>query len=138
METVLKDGETGAQAKILHSGALVVCPEHHHQSYGEEFTADANGDLTAVILVPPASDTLDIHSIRVDTDGNSGVIALDFATSGIKIMRVYVSREASADYSLDHTGGKIGEGITLTTDNIGNGGKAFVKIVYVIHSHGLD
>jgi len=129
----IMDGESdGYPVKVTSDGALVVCPEEHHASFTEEYTADASGNVAAVTIITPSSGLkLSVHAFNVLTDGTSGTISLDFLASGKKILRMYPSKTAQANTTLTHVFGAVDEVITFTAAGIGSGSKVFVSVQYI-------
>ena len=118
--------------QVNSDGSLVTCPESHHTSFGEEYTADAGGDIAATAIITPTSGKkLSLHVIHLDTEGASGSIQLDYVTSGVKVLRMYPLKAASSDFSMTHDEGAVDEVLTLTAIGIGGGTKVFIKIQYV-------
>lgn len=114
------------------SGALATCPEEHHTSFNEEYTADGSGNIAATTIITPTSGKkVSVHAYHLNTDGATGSIALDFLTSTIKVERMYPAKSAVSDSSMAHDEGDTDEVLTLTATGIGNGAKVFVKVQYV-------
>jgi hypothetical protein len=124
-----------ANGNVIGSSAngLLTCPEEHHTAYNEEFIADSGGDIAPIAIITPASGKkVSIHVIAmVHTDGNAGVINIDFLTSAVKALRMYPSRLGIAAASQDHTEGAIDEALTFEASGIGNGSRVFVKLQYI-------
>jgi len=125
--------ENGVAYGVKKSGdAMSTCPEEHHTSYSEEYTADAGGDITATTVITPSSGLkLSIHVFQIQTDGSSGVVNLDFVTSSIKVGRLYASKNTSFEVSQDHSEGAVDEVLTISASGIGNSSKVFLKIQYI-------
>jgi len=112
--------------------AIKTCPESHHSSFSEEYTATAGGDIdTVAIITPTSGKKLSVHLFQLQTDGGSGTVNLDFVTSGVKVGRLYPSKNTQAEVSQTHDDSAIDEALTLSASGIGNASKVFVKVQYI-------
>ena len=117
---------------VSRSGtAIEVCPESHHTSFTEEYTADGSGNISEAIITPASGCRVDVHVFQIQTDGASGEISLDFADSSAKVGKLYVTKNTSVEVSQDHSEGTVDEALTLTATGIGSGSKVFVKVQYL-------
>ena len=128
-------GADGLATQVSEANPLPVTMVEHLTTFTEEYTADASGDIAATVLFSPsATGHLGIQIIHIETDGGSGTISLDFATSGVKALRMYPSKNQRANSSGTHIEGANGEGLTFTATGIGNASKVFVAISYFEHN----
>lgn len=81
-------------------------------TFTEEYAA---AQAATVIVNPGATQKVCVASVYVCGDGNAGEVSLDFAGSGIKVFRHYMSKFNSSFASDMHIEGALNENLTLTT-----------------------
>lgn len=81
-------------------------------TFTEEYTS---AQTNTVIVNPGATQKVCVASVYVCGDGTTGVVSLDFATSGIKVFRHYMTKYQSSFASDTHIEGAANENLQLTT-----------------------
>jgi len=94
-------------------------------TFTEEYAA---AQAATIIVNPAATQKVCIASVYVSGDGAAGVVSLDFAVSGIKVFRMYMTKINQAFTSDMHIEGALDENLTLTTTT-GND-KVFIVVNY--------
>lgn len=105
--------------------SLLVSRAHGKTTFPEEYTA---AQTNTVIITPAAGKRLDIVGVLIHTDATTGVVSLDFATSGIKVMRLYASAFSRAISDDMHIAGAVDEVLTLNTTTGAN--NVFIHVNY--------
>ena len=77
--------------------------------------AYAAAQAATIIVNPAATQKVCVASVYVGGDGAAGVVSLDFAVSGIKVFRHYMTKYNQSFASDMHVEGAINENLTLTT-----------------------
>jgi len=130
----LWDKENNVKLSVV-DGVLSVNTAEHLTTFTQEYTADGSGNVAeAVIVAGIAGKHFGVQSVFIATDGASGSMAIDFATSTLKIMRTYPTKNTQSVGASTHIEGATAEGISLTITGIGAGKKVFVSISYMIHT----
>ena len=120
------------RSALAFGQALKACPEEHHTSFNNEYTADGSGNIDAVAAITPSAGyKIGVHVFDMTTNGAGGVVNLDFVTSSCLIGRMYVSKTSASGAFQDHTGGAIDEVLTVSASGLASGDKVFIKIQYV-------
>jgi len=99
------DEETGLASLAISRGA-------GKNTFTAEYTA---AQTNTVIVNPSATQAVCIASVYVAGTGTTGVVSLDFATSGIKVFRHYMTRYNTSLGHDIHIEGDLDENLTLTT-----------------------
>jgi len=94
-------------------------------TFSQEYTA---AQTNLVIINPAATQKVCVASVFVCGDGTAGIVSLDFATSGIKVFRHYMSKYAQSDAHDMHIEGAADENLQLTTTT--GTDKVFIVVNY--------
>lgn len=92
--------------------SLLVSRAHGKNSFSEEYSTSQTNTM---IITPASGKKLDIVSVMIDINGNTGTVSLDFATSLKKVMRVYVAKTQHTVSGDLHIDGATNEVLTLNT-----------------------
>ena len=92
--------------------SLVVSRGGGKNSFSEEYTA---AQTATVIVNPSATQKVCVASVCCSGDGAAGVVSLDFAVSGKKVFRHYMTKYNRSDAQDMHIEGALDENLTLTT-----------------------
>ncbi len=116
-------------------GAVSVSTAEHLMSFSQEYTATTGGNVAATsILTPATGRSLAVYAVSLHTSGSSGDIAVDFATSSIKVARLYPSKNSQDSDVGMHMVGAANEVLTFQASGIGNSAKVFIMLNYVEHT----
>jgi len=122
--------EDGEMVGVTH-GALHVATNEHMTTKTKEYTADGSGNIAADALITPSTGhKIAAQLIFMGTDGAAGVANLDFATSAIKIFRLYPTKNSQSTGAGMHLEGALNEAVTFSASGLGAGAKVFVIVVY--------
>lgn len=108
--------------------ALMVDTDMIKTSFTAEYSAAQAG---VAIITPPTGYRLCVRDVFITTNGNTGEVAFDFATSSKPVARLYASAQNNNFNTSGHVLGAVNEALTITTTTGTN--KVFVKVNYVIH-----
>jgi len=82
----------------------------------DTFTDEYTGNKTNLsIITPNEGKKLRVREVIIVTDASSGVVKLDFASSNIKVARLYCSKENTLQTTNLHLVGAVDEPLSLTT-----------------------
>ena len=81
-------------------------------TFSQEYAA---AQANTVIINPLATQKVCVASVFVCGNGAAGVVSLDFATSGIKVFRHYMTKYNNSFGSDMHIEGALNENLGLTT-----------------------
>lgn len=100
------DEETGLASLAVSRGA-------GKNTYSEKFTS---AQTDTAIINPGATQKVCIASVYVCGEGAAGIVYLDFASSGIKVYRHYMTKYSQSFASDMHIEGAADENLLLNTD----------------------
>ena len=99
------DQETGIASLAVSRGA-------GKNTFSEAYAA---AQAATIIINPAATQKVCVASVYVGGDGAAGVVSLDFAVSGIKVFRHYMTKYNQSFASDMHVEGALNENLTFTT-----------------------
>lgn len=99
------DESTGLASLAISKGA-------GSNTFNQEYTAN---QTNLVIINPGTTQKVCIDGVMICGDGAAGAVSLDFAVSGIKVYRHYMTKMAHSMTSDMHIEGAANENLTLTT-----------------------
>lgn len=105
--------------------SLLVSRGHGKTTFTDEYTT---GQTDLAIITPASGRKLDIVGVLIATDSITADISLDFATSLIKVMRLYGSAFTRIINDDMHIVGKVDEALTFNS-TVGNY-NVFIMINY--------
>lgn len=111
--------------EITGIASLAVSRGAGKNTFSEEYNA---AQAATVIVNPAATQRVCVASVYVAGDGAAGVVSLDFAGSGIKVFRQYMTKYNQAFASDMHIEGALDENLTLTTTT--GADKVFIIVNY--------
>ena len=92
--------------------SLVVSRGGGKNTFSEEYTS---AQTNTVIVNPGTLQKVCVESVCCAGDGTTGAVSLDFASSGIKVFRHYMTKYNTSDAQDMHLEGAANENLTLTT-----------------------
>lgn len=92
--------------------SLCVTRSHGHATFTEEYNA---AQAALAILTPPAGRRICVNGVQWATDGNAGVVSLDFVASALVVFRGYAARFQTSRGMDMHIEGAVLEPLSLTT-----------------------
>lgn len=96
------------------------------------FTAEYSAAQTAVSMItPPSGYKVCVRDVFIRTNGNTGVVEIDFVTSSKLVDRLYAAAQNQSTNTSGHVLGAVDEPLKITTTTGAN--KVFVKVNYVLH-----
>lgn len=110
--------------------ALSVDPYAYLTTFTGEFTANTTGDIDQDIITPPTDKAITTYFTLLTTDSTSGVISLDFPTSGKVVNRLYASIVNRTTWGYAKVTGGTNEKLKLKGVNLDAGSKVFVIVLY--------
>jgi len=112
------DERTGLASLAISRGA-------GKNTFTEEYAAN---QAATVIVSPAATQKVCVASVCCMGDGAAGEVSLNFAGSGLKVFRHYMTKYNQSSAQDMHIEGALDEDLTLTTTTAGD--KVFIVVNY--------
>jgi len=97
----------------------------------DTFTEEYTGEQTNVDIITPSSGKrIEVHSILLHGSAGSGAVSLDFATSGIPVARLYLTKSGEIYASRVKIQGAVDEPLTLNISGVQASDTTFVAVNY--------
>jgi len=106
--------------------ALVTDQASFYSTFSEEYT---DNQTNLAIITPENGKKICVRQVIIVTDASSGIVSLDFLTSGKKVARLYTSKENTLQVTDLHIGGDVNEPLSLNTTT--GSEKVFIVVNYI-------
>ena len=120
-------GDTNYTNQANGNRTISVETELFRSTFTEEYTADQTDND---IIIPSSGNKLAITYVYIQANANSGVVEMDFATSGDKVARLYASNRNQTAVRIGANTGAEDEPLTLNTTT-GADNEVFISINYI-------
>ena len=102
-------------------------------TFTEEYTSTGAGVIApTILLTPPTNQRIVVKGISLISEIKTGMLQVDFLTSGIKVFRLYPVTNARGEQGEMKIKGAINESLTFQGTSLGSTNRVFVIINYDI------